>query len=252
MCIYASTKPHTESISLSYWNIHGSNSKIIGNKLTDVEFLEKISGNHIVGLAELHVDKEVYLPGYKLLKQKIRKKFHKGPKIGGGLAIFVKEKFEHLVQVIPNKNEDSIWIKIKKEFCGETEDIYIGTFYVSPTKNEKDSKIDFFTVLNEEINYYKNKGIVLVQGDLNARTGSEKDFIEYDKFDETFGIENYNNQHLRNSEDQIINTRGKELLDLCKLNDFLIVNGRSIGDLFGKFTSHQWNGSSVSDYLLSP
>ena len=61
-----------------------------------------------------------------------------------------------------------------------------------------------------------------------------------------------NNQHLGNYEDEIINTRGKELVDLCKLNDFLIVNGRSIGDLFDKFASHQWNGSSVSDYLLSP
>ena len=54
--------------------------------------------------------------------------------------VFVKEKFEHLVQAIPNKNEDTIWIKIEKEFCGETDDIFIGTFYVSPAKNEKDSK----------------------------------------------------------------------------------------------------------------
>ena len=59
-----------------------------------------------------------------------------------------------------------------------------------------------------------------MQGDLNARTGNERDFIEYDKFDIS--------QHLPNSEDQIINTRGNELLDLCKLNDFLIVNGRKV------------------------
>ena len=91
----------------------------------------------------------------------------------------------------------------------------------------------FFTVLNEEINYYRK------QGDVNARTGNETDFIEYDNFDGSFGIDNYNNQHARNSEDEIINTRGKELLDLCKLNDFLIANGRNIGDLLGNFTSHQ-------------
>ena len=63
MCIDDSMKAHAKSIGLSYWNIHGSNSKIIGNKLTDVEFLEKISDNHIVGLSELHTKKEVYLPG---------------------------------------------------------------------------------------------------------------------------------------------------------------------------------------------
>ena len=70
MCIYANTKAHTESISLSYWDIHGSNSKIIGNKLTDVDILEKNLGTHIVGLVELHVDEEVYLPSYKMMKQK--------------------------------------------------------------------------------------------------------------------------------------------------------------------------------------
>ena len=157
------------------------------------------------------------------------------------------------MQVLPNKNEDSIWIKLKKDHCKESKDIFIGTYYVSPANNKKSSKkIDFFTTLNEEINLYRKKGVVLVQGDLNARTGSEKDFIEYDKFDEVFGIENHSNQNMRNSEDQNINPRGKELLDLCKLNDILIINGRKIGDLFGSSTSHQWNGSSVVDYFLAP
>ena len=36
------------------------------------------------------------------------------------------------------------------------------------------------------------------------------------------------------------------------MNDYLIMNGRTIGDLFGKFTSHQWNGSSVVDYFITP
>ena len=128
--------------------------------------------------------------------------------------IFIKQNLEHIVQVVPNKNEDSIWIKIKKESCGENNDIYIGTFYVSPhANNQKAKKIDFFSVFNEEINFFRNKGTVLVQGDLNARTGNENDFIKYDKFDDSFGIENYNNQQIRNSEDQTLNSRGKELLD---------------------------------------
>ena len=36
---------------------------------------------------------------------------------------------------------------------------------------------DFFTALNEEIGMLKKKGVTLVQGDLNARTGNSKDFI---------------------------------------------------------------------------
>ena len=57
---------------------------------------------------------------------------------------------------------------------------------------------------------------------------------------------------MRNSQDKNTNVRGKELLDACKLNDFLIMNGRKVGDLFGSCTSHQWNGSSVVDYFLAP
>ena len=78
----------------------------------------------------------------------------------------------------------------------------------------------------------KGEGIVLAQGGLNARTASEKDFIESGMPDSMFGIENLSNQNLRNSEDQNKKPRGNELLDVCKLNDMLILNGCKIGDLF--------------------
>ena len=41
-------------------------------------------------------------------------------------------------------------------------------------------------------------------------------------------------------------------MDICKFNDLLFLNGRKLGDLSGSFTSHQWNGSAVVDYVLSP
>ena len=42
------------------------------------------------------------------------------------------------------------------------------------------------------------------------------------------------------------------MLDLCRSFDYLIANGRKPGDLFGKFTSIQWNGSAVVDYVITP
>ena len=35
------------------------------------------------------------------------------------------------------------------------------------------------------------------------------------------------------------------------MQDTLIVNGRKTGDIFGKYTSLQWNGCRVVDYLLA-
>ena len=55
----------------------------------------------------------------------------------------------------------------------------------------------------------------------------------------------------RNSDDDTVNARGKELLDLWKLKKLEIINGRKPGDLFGKYTCHNWNSSSVFDYFLS-
>ena len=71
-------------LKICYWNIHGWSSKIIGNKLADSEFLEKISDCDIVALSEIHSDKNLSLPGFISIKQKIRKKLHGGPKISGG------------------------------------------------------------------------------------------------------------------------------------------------------------------------
>ena len=58
------------SIKIGYWNIHGWSSRMIGNKLLDPEFLEKISSCDIVALSELHSDKELSLPGFVSKKTK--------------------------------------------------------------------------------------------------------------------------------------------------------------------------------------
>ena len=145
-------------LTICYWNIHGWRSKIIGNKLVDPEFLQKISKFDIVALAELHCEKEVSLPGYKNLKQNIRDKKHQGPKIAGGIGVFVRENYLEAIELMPNNNPDSIWIKVKKGHSGEREDIYIGSYYVSPEGKKSKRKTDFFSSLNEEINFFKKRG----------------------------------------------------------------------------------------------
>ena len=109
--------------------------------MSDREFLEKLKNSDIVAMAELHNEKEVALPGYKLLKQKIRKKVHKGPKISGGLAIFVKNYLHKFVHVIPNTNDDSIWIKFRQQ------------------PNNKDDFLLALTILAQGINPIKAKYI---------------------------------------------------------------------------------------------
>ena len=35
------------------------------------------------------------------------------------------------------------------------------------------------------------------------------------------------------------------------MQDFRITNGRKLGKIFGKFSSMQWNGGAVVDYIIT-
>jgi hypothetical protein len=55
---------------------------------------------------------------------------------------------------------------------------------------------------------------------------------------------------MRESFDNYINKHGKCLIEICKNCNLRILNGRSLGDSFGKPTSHSQKGSSVVDYII--
>jgi hypothetical protein len=57
---------------------------------------------------------------------------------------------------------------------------------------------------------------------------------------------------VRNSQDTVAGCcRGKTLLELCTSAQIRIMNGRSIGDIDGKYTCYKYNGSSVVDYVIT-
>ena len=78
------------SLTCTFWNIHGHKSQYVGNKLCDPDFVEILSSSDIVGLGELHAEEKVSIQGFINKKQKIRVKKSKGPKIAGGIGVFVR------------------------------------------------------------------------------------------------------------------------------------------------------------------
>ena len=146
-----------------------------------------------------------------------------------------------------NDNTESIWLRQSSD----NTELKLGFFYCSPENNNS----CIAETINSEINRFGNDKNTYIFGDFNARTKTEIESVTYDKYDEELGVPTciHAPPPARNSEDmKIVNKRGKDFLDICRTNDLVIANGRTVGDIFGKYTCHQKTGSSVVDYLITP
>ena len=95
--------------------------------------------------------------------------------------------------------------------------------------------------------------MIMVMGDLNARTNNVSDMIDNDHDDHLPIGDHYlldSSIPPRNNQDQVINDRGLSLIDMCISAQLRILNGRKLGDLTGDFTCHKHNGNSSIDYCI--
>ena len=215
-------------------------SSLVGNKFSDSDFLTQIENSDIIGLSETHIYDEVVseldIPNFTRIGYKNRDKFKKANKTSGGIAIFAKNEIANIAELYKTKNSDIIWIKLKLKSFNHLKDIYIGTAYVSD-QNGKKSIAEKIKNLGEDIETIKDRGgEVVLQGDYNTRTAIERDIVDNDKYDPEMSPVSYDLPP-RSSQDKIINPKGKELLDLCKMQNLCIINGRKTGDTLGNFTS---------------
>ena len=89
---------------------------------------------------------------------------------------------------------------------------------------------DTLEAIVRDINIYKNDGLIVLCGDLNARTGLDSDFIQNDDdehipLDPAYIIDA--NVTTRDSEDSKIYDRDKQLNDICIASRLTILNGRT-------------------------
>jgi len=82
--------------------------------------------------------------------------------------------------------------------------------------------------------------IFCIGGDFNARVGKEEERIEGEEDEEPW----------RNSKDEEVNNKGKELLGLVEDREWDIVNGNMRGDENGELTYVGGREESVVDYVL--
>ncbi|KAK6171818.1 hypothetical protein SNE40_018245 [Patella caerulea] len=137
--------------------------------------------------------------------------------------------------------------------------LILGVIYIPP-ENSKYSSLDAFTQIeNELINFLSNNSYVILTGDFNSRIGNDDGIsnFNYDKYFDfsdsayTHSVVNVLNelniQTHRICKDTNKNQYGSNLIQLCKNNDLIIMNGRMNKDITGKLTC---KNSSTVDYTL--
>ena len=82
-------------------------------------------------------------------------------------------------------------------------------------------------------------------GDFNGRTKTAQDFVN-DTFDNHSPVNNplYAKDEIldrENMDTKPVDEQGKKIIDFCKTTSCRILNGRTQGDMFGKFTRYPSN-----------
>ena len=150
-----------------------------------------------------------------------------------------------------------IWLKVKGDYLNMEQNLIIGGIYNSPinSSHSKHNHEDLFQQIQDKMLTFRENEYILIGGDFNARTGNIQDIIEGTEDEnnlfslpEYYTISQY--KKLKSNQDIHTNAYGDKLIDMATSSNLIILNGRIIGDLEGKFTYVGYNGLSTVDYVL--
>ena len=239
-------------LSINSWNVHGLlENYILGSKLSNDEFLLYFNHCDLIVLTETWRSDRFILPGYEIFTNPSRKHHNKkNGRSSGGIALGFKTALKQGIKFI-SAHENFLWVKLDKHFFNIDQTIFLCAIYIPPWGSPYYNS-DIFTDLEKDITKFSAEGLIMLIGDLNARTGSALDFVNSDHCIHVPGINlpQKHNLRRRKNYDSQINEHGKSLLEICKTWDMRIVNGRTSGDSFGRITCHSPKGISTVDYFI--
>lgn len=238
-------------LSFSTWNINGLVDRVLGNKFEVCDFLNHVNRFDFIVLTETWTRRTVFVPNFKCFSSvdKPRSNSSKGRSSGGILVLYKNCFAPHVT--LEKRSHNFIWFKVDKTLMGTAEDVFVCGTYIPP-ENSKHFSPEIFEELEKDIMEFRSKGFLILLGDFNSRTGKYDDHIsiEGDNFFTSNNLEESIIPTVRNNYDNVVNSNGKHLLEICKHFDFRILNGRTRGDSMGNITFHGKNGVSTVDYVI--
>jgi hypothetical protein len=177
----------------------------------------------------------------------------------GGVAVYVTERLAERTTLWRQSHRgEYAWLRIT-DIPGWRRPLYIAACYFPPARGRGGGGditrgID---LLQSDLAEAQAEGLVLMAGDLNARTGrlTETHGMAYDRHGTTAPtdslLQGTPSGPPRSSQDTSVNPRGRALLELCRITDMTICNGRAPGDQEGALTYICSNGGSDVDYFIA-
>ena len=175
----------------------------------------------------------------------------------GGMIIYIKASIRNGTNIRRTFDEDAFEVTLLKNFFGLRNDIKLLFTYASPI-NSCYTKARATNILDKiETHFIDGGNNFIVIGDLNGRTKLGDDFVR-DNSDNysPINVPFYTKDtclNRKNLDNHTIDQQGKLILNVCKSSALRILNGRTPGDMSGKFTRYPMNladNPSVIDYAL--
>ena len=270
--------PSAHTLSIVSWNVSGD----LNNKIEQDHFTNFVKRHDIVFLSETWSnslqESNLRVTDYNaLFKHRRRKK--KAKRDSGGIACFYKKSLSSGITLHDWDFEDGICLKLDKVFFTLENDVFVLSPYIRPqssSRQDAETGPSHFDILEDKICELKQKGNIVVLGDLNARSGdlddidthlihpqSQRDYLCASHIPHCCEelthspitphlLQSLGHSVHRTNSDHTVNEYGRKLVDLCCSCSMVILNGRVGRDRdHGQMTFHNHRGQSAIDYALS-
>ena len=232
-------------------NVGGLKSKLVSEDLE-----QEISNYDIICLSEVKMDScdvGVLKSDFEhfTIFTNIEEEYTTKPR--GGIIIFVKNYLCDSVQFL-SKCKLLVSIEINGKILRGGESIVLSAIYIPPAGTAYSRDDDFDTVEQFIHDWQVANRKIILTGDFNAKTNNHCDYLTlnaHDAFENLEGVfdQSFVKLERKNQDQHELDLFGQKLLNLCKISNLQIVNGRLGRDGgFGKFTT---TNNSVIDYTVA-
>ena len=259
---YCKTDDNLSQIKLkiTFINVNG-----LFRKSQYPDFIEFIENYDIIGITESNMNEhdELELDNFTLLKTKGRQS---SIKTSGGITVLVKNKIKKYVRFIPSESKFVLWVEVNKNYLSSQNRLIIGTVYL-PGENSLYTCNEAYDIIQKEkIDLFSEDENIILGGDFNSKTSTlndiddttdfydnnnhEEPFFSFENSNQTYYFMHYNNLSSKRctQDTDRPNSYGYKLIDFCKNNNLIILNGRCRDDKYvGKTTCKD---KSVIDYII--